>query len=188
MRTFIALPICATPSLKSVLNDLAVWKRDLKVVDPDHLHLTLNFLGETDEQQIPELAKIVREVAAAEVKQPLTLRGMGAFPRLDHPTVLWAGFQDSSLLIRLNDELATKCEGLGFARERRAFHPHLTLARIRSRAPERLAEYVDARRECDFGTISASEIVLFRSDLQPSGPVYTSLETAQLQASTTRGA
>jgi 2'-5' RNA ligase len=80
--------------------------------------------------------------------------------------------------------LETIVEPLGFPRESRAFHPHLTLARIKAKPPKELKEIADANENQSFGTQTIDRVILYQSDLQKTGPVYTPLATASLEKST----
>ena len=180
MRTFIAVRIPSVHSIDSVLRHLSMLQPALRTIAPDQLHVTLAFLGETDESLLPELTQILQDVAATETVHELAVRGLGVFPRITHPTVVWAGFANPGPLVRMADQLARRCEALGFAREARPFQPHLTLARVKAKPPEELAGYIQARVDADFGSVTISSLELSRSDLEPAGPVYTSLVCAPL--------
>src|SRR4051812_27622339 len=117
MRTFIAIPISSTEALQSAMSELQSMRPALKMISFDQLHVTTAFLGETDESQVPHLAEIVQEIAGSVFVPRLILRGLGAFPSLSRPTVVWVGFANPDALIRLADQLASRCEQLGFVRE-----------------------------------------------------------------------
>ena len=180
MRTFIAVRIPSVQSITSVLQHLSKLQPALKTVASDQLHVTLTFLGETDESLLPDLTQILHDVAATEAIHELALQGLGAFPRLAHPTVVWVGFADPGPMVRMAELLAARCEALGFAREARPFQAHLTLARVKAKPPESLAGYIQDRADTDFGTATISSLELFRSDPGPAGPVYTRLVCASL--------
>ncbi|HUG89481.1 MAG TPA: RNA 2',3'-cyclic phosphodiesterase [Planctomycetaceae bacterium] len=181
LRTFIAVPIPSTPALRSVIARLAAMGRALKPVDPDHLHLTLKFLGDTDAGQVPAIGSAVRESVSGRQVFDLTLRGTGVFPHARRPTVVWAGIENAEPLIAIVAELEPRLEALGFTREHRAYQPHLTLARIRSRPPADLTELLERERAAEFGAAAVESVVVYQSDLQPGGPVYTPLETVGLE-------
>lgn len=180
MRTFIAVGIPATPALTVMLSQLMQLRPPLKVADANELHVTLPFLGETHANQVPQLAGILQDVANVEHAVTLTIRGLGAFPQIAHPHVVWAGFEDPARLVRWADRLWDGCEALGFRREARLFHPHVTLARVKLDPPESLPEVIQQNSAADFGTVKIDRLELFRSDLGPAGPVYTSLTSAML--------
>ena len=180
MRTFIAVRIPATPALTIMLSQLLQLRPPPKVADVNELHVTLPFLGETHANQVPQLAAILQDVANVEHAATLTIRGLGAFPKIVHPHVVWAGFEDPAPLMRWNDRLWERCEALGFRREARPYHPHVTLARVKLDPPECLPEFIQQNSAADFGPLTIDRLELFRSDLGPAGPVYTSLASAML--------
>jgi 2'-5' RNA ligase len=181
MRTFIAIPAPSTRPLEAILKLLSSWQPALRPVAPDKLHLTLKFLGETEESQIPKLTEILLEAAASERQQSVTYRGLGTFPRIERPTVVWTGLAEPTPWVRVADLLARRCEELGFPREERPFQPHVTLARVKSRPPEKLADLVQDQLTAELGQATFTSLALFRSDLLPAGPEYTCLCEAQFR-------
>ncbi|HEY4263315.1 MAG TPA: RNA 2',3'-cyclic phosphodiesterase [Schlesneria sp.] len=180
MRIFIAVPIRPTDAISLALSQLRAMRPPLKVIQFDQLHLTTVFLGETDESLISDLGEVIHEVAGSVSLSQLTLRGIGAFPNDSRPTVVWAGFANPGPLIQLADQLATRCEQLGFVRETRPFQPHLTLARVKLHPPRDLTDFIHEHATTDFGTVRPLALTLYRSDLGSTGPVYTPLITANL--------
>jgi 2'-5' RNA ligase len=111
--------------------------------------------------------------------------GVGAFPKLENPAVIWCGVQDDDgRLARLQAAVETACEGLGHAREKRPFRPHLTLGRVKGRRNlQPLIECLKiAARDLE-SSFTASRFHLFRSITRPTGAVYTVLETVELRGS-----
>jgi 2'-5' RNA ligase len=180
MRTFIAVPISPTEAITLALSRLQAMRPPLKVVPFDQLHLTTVFLGETDESLVSSLGDVIHEVAGSVPLSQLALCGIGAFLNDSRPTVIWAGLTNPRPLIRLADQLATRCEQLGFARESRPFQPHLTLARVKLQPPQDLADFIHEYASRDFGTVRPLALTLYRSDMGPSGPTYTPLIEAKL--------
>ncbi len=153
-------------------------------VDPDGIHLTLKFLGDVDESRIEVLRRALDRVAAAHRTLDLPLGDLGCFPSARRPRVFWVGVGDpnnglEALVENLEDALAR----VGFEREARPFAAHLTLGRVRRDAPpSRVAplaseSLLDLTRE---QIIRVGGISLMRSDLEPSGAVYSQLHYAKL--------
>lgn len=180
MRTFIAIRVPATDQLVTASRQLSALLSPRNIVPPEQWHATLQFLGGTAEHLIPRLVSIVTAIAATECAQTVTIRGLGAFPNLARPTVLWAGFFDAAVLTRMATQLALQCQNLGFSRETRPFQPHLTLARVKSRPSEPLAELIRSNHELDLGHVKVASLELFRSDLTSTGPEYTAIASAPL--------
>jgi 2'-5' RNA ligase len=142
----------------------------------EKLHITLKFLGEIESNQVEALSDAA--MRAAQMTRPfmLALEGAGAFPTRGVPRILWLGINDSSgALSELQSHLEEECERAGFAREERPFHPHLTIARIRTpRAARQLARL---HQELGFEAIefSVTELVVMRSELAAGGSRYTEI-------------
>jgi 2'-5' RNA ligase len=180
IRTFIAVPIPETPPLEGLRKELGELRPAMKLIAGHQQHVTLAFLGDTNESLIPRLIRILQEVARTEDPAERCLYGLGAFPRAANPSVVWVGFADPKPLIRMASSLVTRCETLGFPRESRPYHPHLTIARVKATPPDSLPQWIRDHAHTDFGRVSLSQLDLFRSDLLPVGPVYTSLASIPL--------
>jgi 2'-5' RNA ligase len=151
------------------------------------IHLTLKFYGNVTRERLPELQSVLAQAAESASPISLELQGLGIFPSPIRPRVIWVGLAGD--LERLN-ELQKRVEDasavLGFKPEPRGFTPHLTLGRVngnlRSLERQRLAEGLAAAREqsLDLGAFTADTLSLIRSELKPTGSVYTPLFTTPL--------
>jgi len=177
-RLFIAIPV--TADVSPLLADLAELGRPRRTVKPDHLHLTLRFLGDTDEALLPQLKEVLNRIAATESPFTFSFQGLGAFPKPARPSVVWAGVQPAEPCIRLERSLTTLLTPLGFEKEAREYRPHLTLARVKGRAPAGLFEFLANHVETEFTTMQVAEISLFESTLTPTGAMYKKLASAPL--------
>ena len=186
-RTFIAIEIpheirarvaAHITRLRRALPDVAAsWNRE------DNLHLTLKFLGSVPVAKIEELSDAVGAFTAQLEPFQLTLAGCGAFPARGKPNVLWIGIEDPhAILTRLHQALEDNCSKVGFTREARAFHPHLTIARLRR--PQGARELADLHRSLAFPAMpfEVSEVIVFRSELLKAGARHTALFRHQLAA------
>ena len=187
IRCFIAVEL--PPQVRRALEDLQGRlgkgrERGAKWVAPAGIHLTLKFLGDVPEERIPLLASAMGRVAAAGSPLALHLAGAGCFPSAERPRVLWVGMAgDAERLAKLQARMQVAMAELGFPREARPFTPHLTLARMRDLAsPEELQRLGSAVRALSVPRMdfTAEEVALIRSDLLPSGAVYTVLATSRL--------
>jgi RNA 2',3'-cyclic 3'-phosphodiesterase len=146
----------------------ASWLRE------DNLHLTLKFLGDVPVANIEQLSAAA-SISASKVEPfEIVVEGCGAFPPRGQPRVLWIGIDDpSSNLAKLNLGLEDECAVAGFAREPRAFHPHLTIARIRE--PRGSRQLAARHLEIGFNreVISVSELLVIRSELRSEGARHT---------------
>lgn len=155
----------AAPSVR------ASWDREEK------LHLTLKFFGDTAQGRVADLIEALRRAASLSQPFELSISGTGAFPPSGLPRVLWLGVTDpSGQLNNLHTHIEVECARLGFARERRRFNPHLTIARLRS--PEGAKQLSSLHKRLEFQTpaFRVTQIVLIKSELAPHGSTHTTLE------------
>ena len=153
-------------------------------VPKQNAHVTLKFIGEVAD---PKLADIRAALSTVPSVAPIDVRfrGLGFFPNENRPTVLWAGLDASPHLSTFAGDIDSVLTTLGIAREKRAFMPHLTLARFA--APllhEKLRAAIQKNREREFGSFQAREFQLIESNLKPSGAEYTSLASFPLRLET----
>jgi 2'-5' RNA ligase len=155
----------------------ASWDREEK------LHLTLKFFGNVEEDRIPQLADALARAASLTNPFELVLRGTGVFPPSGLPRVLWLGVADpSGQLVKLHRHVEEECADYGFARERKRFHPHLTIARLRSPEGARKLASLHKSMEFEAAAFNVTEIVLMRSELGPRGSRYTALKKLGMKA------
>jgi len=183
MRTFIAIPLPAEcrAMLEQMQQSLRPYKADVRWVAITSIHLTLKFLGEVDPQIVPRMAGALAEAFKSEHGFGIRLHGLGCFPNIRMPRVVWCGIEgEMEGLIRLHRKVEAVCSEFGFAPENRPFHPHLTLGRVngnRNLQPLLDCIKMGSDLECSF---RADHFNIYKSDLKPQGAVYTVLETITL--------
>lgn len=180
-RAFVAADIRPDERLKDILSGLRRSGADLKVVRPELLHVTVKFLGDTEEDMIDRIASKIEEAVRGVQPFDVRLAGMGAFPSLSNIRVVWVGMEDSGVLAQTAQRLDESLEGLGFERDKRGFKPHLTVARARS--PSRMGAVQSILKEkaaSDFGTYRVGSIRLKKSVLGPQGPTYSDVKEIPL--------
>ena len=162
-------------------------KRDIRIswAQPASIHLTLKFLGDMDEQVIDPLLAAVEQAIGRQTAVNVPLERLGAFPRPQSPRVLWVGPSqnweqgaEAKRVVEVHGAIEQACEGLSFLRETRSFSPHLTLARIK--VGERhvgvaLAKGGVLDRPISLSSLAVESVVLMKSELKPTGSVYTKL-------------
>ena len=181
-RLFIAIefPHGIIRALDSVL--AAFKQRRLEAVHwvgAKNMHLTVRFLGDT----YPERLELVKTMLAGECAGynpfKLSIGGSGTFPNRGTPRVIWVGIQAEPELGRLQTAIERGCRAAGYQAEERPFSPHLTLGRVSDRArSEEVSRVTRVIRETQVGHVGECTVgflTLFKSDLNPGGPVYTSL-------------
>jgi 2'-5' RNA ligase len=146
---------------------------DLKWVAPTNYHVTLKFLGWTRDEAVAAVADAAGEALAGVQGFKFRTARLGAFASLDKASVVWAGIEDPAPLTDLATRIEGACEALGFAREKRAFHPHVTLARLaETRA---VKDLVLPLSEQMFSDSRVDGVTLFESETKSSGSVYREL-------------
>lgn len=173
-RAFVAVDIEPSERLMAVIRELAQSRADLKIVKPQQLHVTLKFLGDTDDSLVEEIRSRMGSSAAGIRPFAMRLVGMGAFPSLSNIRVVWVGIEDGKLLKSIADGLDQSLGSLGFERDKKGFVPHLTIARTRS--PRNLAnvqEIIRSNAATDYGEYPVEMILLKKSVLSPQGPAYS---------------
>jgi RNA 2',3'-cyclic 3'-phosphodiesterase len=152
--------------------------------DPGTFHLTLRFLGEVAEATVARVSAALDAVCAGRAPLALEAAGLGGFPTASRPRVIWAGVPGGAPEL---PALAAAVEGamapLGFPAEARPFRAHVTIGRVRTPRPApALAAALAAAARMPFGRWTAAEVVLYRSQLRPSGAVHSVLGRHRLGA------
>ncbi len=183
MRTFIAIPL---PTESRVMLDklqgtLRAAGADISWTDASSIHLTLKFLGEVDPGVIPRLADALRTAALTERTFTLLLQGLGGFPNLRNPRILWCGIQgDTARLASLQKKVEAVCADRDVPQEARHFRAHLTLGRVRSRTNlHRLLALIEAAAPFE-STLPVEHFNIYKSVLNPHGAVHTIVERIEL--------
>ncbi len=183
MRTFIAiqLPSESQTMLATLQETLRGFRADVRWTAIPSIHLTLKFLGEIDPGNVPRMAQELSVAASAEHSFTLRLGGLGAFPNLRNPRVIWCGVQDDSKrLLSLHKTVDAVCVGLGLLPEERDFKPHLTLGRVTGKTNlHPLLEYIKIGSGLE-STFTVDHFNIYKSVLQPRGAIYSILERIEL--------
>jgi 2'-5' RNA ligase len=189
IRTFIAIEL--DESIKDGLTKLQerlkgkVPRGSARWVRPEGIHLTLKFLGDVPADQIGEITGALERSCQGFAPFSLSCGGLGCFPNLKRPRVVWVGIQEETgTLAQLKKAIEENVAPLGYPTEKRKFSPHLTLGRAQKRASSgdrrRLGELVGALEIGILGQMEVRSVNLIRSDLRPSGAVYTQLAEVEL--------
>ncbi len=189
-RLFIALelPTDIRTTLGTLQNQLQrkVPPHTVRWTKPEGTHLTLKFLGEVPVTQRSTLEQALMQVAADHLPFSLQTGSLGCFPNTARPRVVWLGLQGNlNALVALRDAVEARIAPLGYPTENRPFSPHLTLGRVQPEAArtdvQHLGNLIATHLAPNLQTWSVSHVTLFRSELRPSGAVYTALCQAALR-------
>lgn len=177
VRLFLALPLdeATRQRLAGVSGELRRrWPSRATWVKPEHLHLTLRFLGELDRPRAEALAEALSPALRGHAPFSFALHGLGAFPSPARATVLWAGITPCLELLQIHATIKKTLSDCGFPPEDKPFSPHLTLARVRERGKVSEAPAVLEALSSDVsGKVDAREVILYESRLSPAGPSYS---------------
>jgi RNA 2',3'-cyclic 3'-phosphodiesterase len=180
-RLFLALPVDETvkEALRRRQSQLkpSFPKDRISWTNPEGMHLTIKFLGETAVERIALFDEPLARAAAALHPIGLTCRGTGVFPTPVRPRVFWAGLTtespDLTILFRRIEDI---CHSFGYQREKQRFSPHITLGRIRQMDLDHYAALDVSIDEPRFGQWTADRLILYRSELSPAGALYSSIK------------
>ncbi len=184
VRTFICIEI--PEAIKECIGCL---QEKLRTIDaqvswtkPSNMHLTLKFLGDVEASRIDRVSSAVDRASARVSPFEIEVSGAGCFPSRRSPRVLWVGFSNATealnqLHANIEEELARE----GFPRERRKFSPHLTIGRVRTQHNASSLAGTLIAGGFELKRFTATEVIVMRSDLKPTGSIYTPQTVIQLQ-------
>ena len=185
MRTFVAVKL--DPNIKENLIGIVRYFKEIssgvKWVRPEAMHVTLKFLGNIEEQKADRITTVMDRISRNHGSFQMACIGVGTFPQQSrNPKVIWAGLSEYEPLKTIQSELEAELEKIGFPKERRSFHPHMTLGRIKkSPGLHMLLPEIEKVKQKDFGITKVDQITLFKSTLTPSGAVYDILHESGLR-------
>jgi len=189
IRTFVAIELheAVMKALRQVQDELkrAPVARVARWASPDGIHLTLKFLGDVSSDRVPEITQAIERGCHSFAPFRISLSAAGFFPNPNRLRVVWVGVDgEVESLLRLQRAVESELNALGFPPEGRGFQPHLTLARVRDYARpaerEELAKRIGAVQVDTHSEMQVREVHLIRSQLRPTGAVYTPLATVPL--------
>ena len=183
-RLFIAIKIIPDQSFTAIYRELIskLSYENLRYVEPDKLHLTLRFLGDTDENKIPDIDRLMKKSAEANKGFILNINKAGVFGSSYNPRVIWFGIDHSEDLIQLHARIETDLTKVGFFPDRQNFVPHLTLSRIKQLKDLKLFQKIIGEfREKEIMKQDVTEFSLIESILMKEGPIYNTLNSYSLK-------
>lgn len=185
-RIFIAVKVEVSETLLKMISSLksGLGSESIKWTNPDNIHITLAFLGDTEEEKIKIISAMLKAKCEGFGTFELILRGSGVFKNMSDPRVIWTGIEPSEKLMQLNDYIKNGLEDAGTKIEDRPFKPHLTLGRIKFlKTGNALKELIEKYRDTEIQKVPVNEVILYESILLQSGPVYKPLSKFKLYQS-----
>jgi 2'-5' RNA ligase len=173
MRVFVSIEISNDKVINSIKNFQKLIKIDAKPTELKNLHFTLQFLGEVSEQIIDKIIQSLNTIKFS--KFDISLKGIGVFPKLKSPKIIWIGTDEKSgkIMIELSKKVEKALEPLGFSTDK-PFKPHITVFRIKKKIGD-ITEEMENHKNVNFGMQEITSIKLKKSELTLNGPVYSDL-------------
>ena len=184
-RTFIAIPF--STEIKKKINEFEEYFKQTtgysgRLIPADNIHLTMKFLGETDIDLFDKIEDRLAHVGYLNIVFRVSICGIGVFPNLKHPRVIWLGLKSiPPELIKLKNDIETVIAPIGFPEEKREFLPHLTISRIKKKKLTEIEKkFIKTNKKYDIGELEVNKIDFIESQLTSKGAVYTTLHSTYL--------
>ncbi len=188
IRAFIAIDL--SPEIQQQLDEVLQNYRTrlpnipVRWVPASNIHLTLKFLGDVSVSNLSILTEMLQKEISNHHQFDISVGGSGAFPNNRQPRVLWVGVEAPAELSAIQNGIESTTARLGYSREERAFSPHLTLGRVARNATSQdvkaISKALETTRVGFLGATCVDKVHLYRSDLQPTGAVYTPIFSSSL--------
>lgn len=185
IRSFIAIEVIdqMREEIAKVLQKLKMLPCDVKWVKPENIHLTLHFLGHINLSEVEKVKEGLKKIIPAHKAFSITIdKELGAFPDKNNPRVIWLGVKEGEKeLLKLYHAIKLILDKVGIKTEKRIYHPHLTLGRLKSSRNKNIliATLKELKLEKNL-SFSVKEVTLFKSNLTPQGPIYQRLAVCSL--------
>jgi RNA 2',3'-cyclic 3'-phosphodiesterase len=182
-RTFIGVRVDAGGELKAAISTLraGLKNENIKWVDISNMHVTLAFIGSTEEQMIKSVESMLNNDFESFGIINFRLSGIGLFRNFNDPRIIWTAIENSDRLITAHEKVKNGLIELNIKVEDKQFKPHLTIARIKDlKDKENLQKWTQKYVNTQFQDVTISEIVYYESILMPTGPVYKPISTVKL--------
>lgn len=184
IRTFIAIKIEPGKDLIDLMNvcTKSLRNESIKWVEPENMHLTLKFLGDTSVEQVERVKEFLDKKISRFAVFNFIIHGLGYFKSNGQPRVIYSGIKDYQVLKDLNIEIGNEMLQLGFQKESREFNPHLTLGRIKSvKNKKSLFQLMEKYGNQKIQVVKVTEVIFYQSILKPQGPIYQPLKKVVLK-------
>lgn len=160
---------------KGLVNENVKW------INPGNIHITILFLGDTDEEKIDAITSVLKKSCEGSGEFELIIKGSGVFKNLNDPRVIWTGIEPSGELQHLNEVIVAGLKNIGAGLEDRLFRPHLTIGRIKNlKDKDLLISLLDEFQNSEIQKVPVGEVILYESILFHTGPVYKPLIICKL--------
>lgn len=182
IRAFLAIDLDDDfkPKINKIIKEFKGIDANIKYVDLANLHFTLKFFGDIDVDGIDLLSQKISDVAAQFEPFNIKIKGCGAFPNTNHIKVIWVGLEEDAILKDLHDKLDAEFKKLGFEVDKK-FSSHLTIGRMKSaKNKNKVKSAIESFEDIEIGEMKVEKIVLKKSTLKASGPIYDDINIFEL--------
>ena len=183
IRAFICieLPDDIKEKLGRLQADLKALGQSVRWTRTDGIHLTLKFLGDIEQEVVPNIVEQISEAAQQISPFEIQVKDVGAFPNFKKPRVFWIGIDEQSgALAHIQTAIESNLASLGFEKEQRRFSPHLTIGRVKTSEGLNSISSALEQMKLKVMSFSAKQVVVMQSQLQPTGAVYTPLHVIKI--------
>ena len=177
IRAFLAIDLDddLKPKIHKIIKEFKQIDADIKYVDLQNLHFTLKFFGDIDTEGIDLISSKIENVIKDFDSFNIKIKGCGAFPNANRIKVIWVGLDEDEILKDLHDRLDKEFNSIGFDLDKK-FSSHLTIGRMKSaKGKADVKKTIETNKTVDIGTMEVNTIILKKSTLIPSGPIYEDL-------------
>ena len=178
IRTFIAVELSEVvrAQLSDVTERLQQGLSGIRWVAAKNLHLTFKFLGDVETEKLERVLSTVQDTAKGFAPFTLSFSGLGAFPNMRRPRVVWVGVETGTEeLAGIHKAIETALLQIGFPKDDETFRPHLTVGRVKSKKRIRGVEEILSQTAAQLDAMTVDHIAVIKSDLTPDGPIYTAM-------------
>ena len=182
VRAFLAIDLDddLKPKINKIIREFKGTDANIKYVDLANLHFTLKFFGDIDVDGIDLLSQKISDVAAQFEPFNIKIRGCGAFPNTSHIKVIWLGLEEDAILKDLHDKLDAEFKKLGLEADKK-FSSHLTIGRMKSaKNKNKVKSTIESFEDIEIGEMKVERIILKKSTLKASGPIYDDMKIFEL--------
>ena len=182
MRAFLAVDLDENLKNKvlEVQKQLTEANASIKFVEAENLHFTCKFFGDVSDNKAAQIIGIVKEKIENYKPFEISIKGVGVFPHLGYIRVIWLGLENAEPFSHMLKGFDEEFTNMGFKKER-SYIPHLTIGRVKgAQNKEALVSLLKDKEDAEIGKMKVEKVVLKKSELTPSGPIYTTVEEFQL--------
>lgn len=181
-RGFIAVEVPVSSQIKSFQRDIKQTNARVKLVEPENIHITVKFLGDTPLNQIQVIESLMKDAISSVKPHTIRLEGTGVFPNENYIKVIWIGIKEAEQLSTIASMLNDQCTKIGVKKDKRGFSAHLTIGRMKSaQGKDQIVHLLQKYHDTCFAEIPVNELHLKKSTLTPTGPIYETLSTIKIE-------